>query len=863
MKAVDPKAKTQTGPTRTMTSRLVSLRPGKADLIDAVFLLAVIMVALTAFATTFQSPRYMLSALAGAIFGIVLAHLANVLRWHWLIVVVTSVVVYFLGGMLAVNSAPLGVARLAIDGWKDMLTVVAPLPKNSSYVVLPYLLAVVVATCGFAAARRTRAAWPAAVLPTALVAGSIALGTQRPAAAVPVGLGYALIIFLWLAMRAPRRRRLMNTGSRSTVRILLGAVVLLVATSASFFAGPYLPGLDASDRVVARTYVQPPVVLPQLGSPLASFRKFSSPLLAKQDPDHNYYNQDLLQVDQVPDNTWLRFAVMDDYNGTAWTATGGGSGATRTGFQRIGIQIPNPPEGATVSATITIGAFYATFASLQNWVPSVGNLATVDYNGDDAQSHIASQYLNESTSQILLPDSLQTGDVIDETAVPYTPLDMVNGPAMNPGGSPLMSAQDLGFLADGIAKAVPSGLGQWAQLQAAAKYLHDNGYWSDGTPPGEDIYHTGHEEARLAVFLNGETYPVGSDEQYAAAFALIAESIGYPARVVMGAQVPTNGTIQGKDVTAWVEVLTDDGQWHSILPGSFIPDRTKAPKDIPPVQTPDKNALDVPPPNPVQPPVFTSPRFVVGQHDVVTPKANPWTSGVMGVVWVVLRWAGPPIALIAVIVLTIIGLKAQRRTRRSKKGELSTQVASGWDELMDVARDMGHKVPPGTRLEQLTAVGLHELTPMAQRANHAVFGPAVLSAPIVQAFWDDVRGTRKALLASLGRVRRWRARLSVRSFLPKPTTVPAGQAAVVPVATVTAASVVSSSPGKQPGVTHDSEAMIQTADRKPADAPETQEASPTAQDPSPTAKEGSPTTEDAFPAPDDASPTTEDGTASP
>ncbi|MCL2470268.1 MAG: transglutaminase-like domain-containing protein [Propionibacteriaceae bacterium] len=844
MKAVDPKGRTQTGPTRTMTSRLVSLRPGNADLVDAMFLLAVIMVALLAFLTTFQSPKYLAPALTGAVLGIILAHLANVLRWHWLIVVVTSVVVYILGGMVAVSSAPMGVVRLAIDGWKGMLTIVAPLPANSSYIVLPYLLAVVVATCGFAIARRTRIAWPAAVLPTLLVAVSIIMGTQSPAAAVPVGLGYAVVVFLWLAMRAPRRRRLMHTGSRSIVRVVLAVVVLALATAASYFAAPYLPGLDAADRVVARTYVQPPVVLPDLGSPLVSFRKFSSDVLAQQDPVHYYYNQTLMQVDQVPADTWLRFAVMDDYNGTAWTATGGGYGATRTGFQRIGSQIPDPPSGPTISGTITIGAAYVASFSLQQWVPSVGNLTTVAYDGTDAAAHVSSQVYNESTSQILLstpqvvspsapvllPDTLKSGDVIDETAVAYTPLDLMNGPTMTPGGSPVLTPSDLSFLSAGIAKAVPSGKGQWEQLQSAAAYLHDKGYWSDGSKPNEEAYPTGHEQGRLATFLAAQSGPVGSDEQYAATFALLAQSIGYPARVVMGAEVPANGTVQGKDVSAWVEILTNDGQWHSILPASFIPDRTKAPVFVPPDPTPDKNAVDVPPPNPVEPPVFTSPRFTTGLNGGVAPKPNPWTSGALGVVWVVVRWAGPPIALIALVVGLITGLKAQRRSRRSKKGELSTQVAGGWDELMDVVRDMGYKVPPGTRREQLLAVGRNELTPMAARANQAVFGPAELSAPLVHAFWDDVRGTRKVLLASLGRFRRWRARLSLRSFLPKPATAQAGTAPIPPVAPVVAKPAVAASSPPGPVASPDTEAVLQTAVRKRGDAATGGEALPAAED---------------------------------
>jgi 8-oxo-dGTP pyrophosphatase MutT (NUDIX family) len=74
---------------------------------------------------------------------------------------------------------------------------------------------------------------------------------------------------------------------------------------------------------------------------------------------------------------------------------------------------------------------------------------------------------------------------------------------------------------------------------------------------------------------------IGDEEQYASAFALMARSLGYPARVVMGfaPEVPDGGgtvTVTGDDVTAWVEVAFDGVGWVPFAP---TPDETDIPQD--------------------------------------------------------------------------------------------------------------------------------------------------------------------------------------------------------------------------------------------------------------------------------------------
>ena len=83
---------------------------------------------------------------------------------------------------------------------------------------------------------------------------------------------------------------------------------------------------------------------------------------------------------------------------------------------------------------------------------------------------------------------------------------------------------------------------------AIADHLTTEGRYSDGVAAAEKIYHPGHNVNRLGDEFANAPIMVGNDEQYAAIMALLANNVGVPARVVMGAVVPEDGVIEGRDV---------------------------------------------------------------------------------------------------------------------------------------------------------------------------------------------------------------------------------------------------------------------------------------------------------------------------
>ena len=121
----------------------------------------------------------------------------------------------------------------------------------------------------------------------------------------------------------------------------------------------------------------------------------------------------------------------------------------------------------------------------------------------------------------------------------------------------------------------------------------------------------GHGADRMEALFSGSVM-VGDAEQYASAMALMARSLGYPARVVMGF-APTvtrrsgGGTpvkVTGHDVTAWVEVPFQGVGWIPFLP---TPTQTDVPQDqVPKPQTEP------------QPQVRQPPRSQNDENDLVT-----------------------------------------------------------------------------------------------------------------------------------------------------------------------------------------------------------------------------------------------------
>jgi hypothetical protein len=765
MRIVNPEARGDSvGRTGTLTQRIKELKPSSTDLVDAGFLMLLSLVALSGFITTFDTLHFMLVGAFGVLLGLFAAYVVIALRWHWLVVPGLLLVAYFgigagvvaheyaFAGFLPSADAVVVLANMVIGGWKEMLTTLPPVVGDGTYLAIPYLLGLLTGAVGFWVARRSRKAGAALLAPLAMLLMVILLGAVQLPAVLPEGLAIAVVGFAWVAVRTRRRRVLAGTGRSQRAALGAGTALVAVALALGALVGGLMPGGD-TPRFVLRNYVQPPVETKDLSSPLVGFRKYSSTTQKK------LYDTELLKVDGAPAGSLLRLAVLDDYSGHTWSASGGGS--SEAGFQRVGARIPTTVNGTATHLTVTFDAAYEQTRELGSWLPSLGENTDITFGGVNVKTHAAAFRYNLNTGQGLLTDGDRFRES-DQVSLDSVPITQGFDASMNPGSGYLVDPSSYSFLATTGQKWAGGASTAGQRVTQIADRLK-SGYWSDGTRTGETQYLPGHSQGRLASFVLADVL-VGSDEQYAATFALLCNQAGYPARVVFGAAVPEGGQVFGKDITAWVEVSTDQG-WRAIPASVFTPDRNKIPPQQPQTVDKQEQATNVPPPNSTR---MQNNTLGLPDNDLSGAKvAANWWSALLKWLLAVLAVIGPPLATVMAVLAAIVAAKLLRRRLRRTRGTPSRQVAGAWRDVFDQCRDLGMVLPKdATRLEQSQLIAKQPVTQMAVAVNTATFGLDDPTAAEVGMLWTQASATRKQLLAGLNKRQRFVARFNPRSLLP-------------------------------------------------------------------------------------------------
>ncbi len=746
--------------------RVKALAPSRPDLIDAAFVAGIGSLAMLAFWKTFDSPLYLVAGVIGIVLGILIAHLANVLRQPAIVLAGLTVVAYFLlggaialredslGGILPTPAAVTGLSQLAVGGWKDLVTTLPPVDTTGPLVAIPYLLGLLSGTITFTVARRVRPAW-VPLLPLGLLTASvILLGTRSAGAPIPVGLGFAGLGVCWLVVRTRRRVVQLASANRNgrSARVGTGAALMALAAGVAVTGAGAMPGAGAKERFVLRTIIEPPFDPAVYASPVAGFRRFT-------EGAKTLWDQPLLTVTGLPEGSRLRFATLDDYNGTVWSAQRPTSGATGTGgYQRVGSLIDQSGKGDSVTYAVTVEPAYAALSGLNPWLPASGAVSRVDFVGDTKSGHLDGFRYDLAASQGIVPDRLRAGDKIDITGTRVA----VGGETLQLSSGSLTAAGE--FLAPQATKWSAGQTDRSAQLLAVAKHLQTTGAYSDGTAAGEARYLPGHSMGRLTAFVNAKQL-VGNDEQYASTFALIANQLGIPARVVMGAVVPADGKIKGEHVHVWVEVLAASGSWLAIPETRFMPDRTKKPDQVEDDPIQDRQAAIVPPPQVSRPPGSSDVLFDTDAGAMRSGKTDE--SGFVWPAWVmaVARVAGIPLAAVLAFAVLVLGAKMLRRRKRQRHGSATTRLAGGWREIVDRAIDFGAPVmPAATRHEQGRALAAFGVASLADQADRGVFGPGEPDDTVVQAYWAEVKAARKKMGKGRPLWRRVMGALSLRSF---------------------------------------------------------------------------------------------------
>ncbi|MEI2778247.1 MAG: transglutaminaseTgpA domain-containing protein [Tetrasphaera sp.] len=735
---------------------------GKGVQVDIAMALLTALVAVLPWMGTFDGLRYLAIALVGAVLGVGAAGLAILLGRTWLAVPLAGLAYVLGAAVIVAGGLPGGSAftralRLPVSGWKILLTTVPPVDGSGVLTVLPYLLALVCASGSYLIARSSRGPWAPVVPGLATFVLTVVTGTLDAWQPLATGLACAVAAVGWASLRRRRRLRVVGTGAGVVQQAGIAAALLAASGLVAWVAGPHLPGAKPT-RFVLRTVVDPPFDVSQYPSPLMGIRNYSEKMKL-------YWDEELLRVSGMPDGSPLRLAVLDYYSGHVWTSGQGSSGAGGV-FRRVGrnIRAGDWASSTSVTSRITVTASYSSILELNMWVPNAGPWTHVQFDGDRSDQLRDSLRYNTETGQGVVPVRLGANDVIVTTArlVRDVPKE---GLAAN--ATPLLDADSTAFV-DSTAEAIAGDSPiLWTRLMAMGNSLKGNWTYNDGAATTDENIPPGHSVGRLTTFLEADRR--GSPEQFTAAYALMANDLGMPTRVVLGAFV-RDGTVHGRDVRPWVEMQADSGEWLRVPDTVFMGTESKKPDDNNTQQSLPVNRDLVPPPLGEGAPgaveaqtgaetgALRSPtRTNTGAGDGPLPfTVPPWVRQTV-------RYGGPPTGGLALLAFAVAAARGARRYRRRTIGSTSHQLAAGWRDLVDHTRDLGVAVNPRlTRQEQARVIGRPDL---AGAANRAVFGHGDPDVSEVSAYWSLLTKARRDASKRAPWYRRLLRPWNPRSFL--------------------------------------------------------------------------------------------------
>lgn len=274
---------------------------------------------------------------------------------------------------------------------------------------------------------------------------------------------------------------------------------------------------------------------------------------------------------------------------------------------------------------------------------------------------------------------------------------------------------------------------------------------------------TGHDSLRLDDWLNDSTSPnyrTGYCEQFAAGMAVMARSVGIPARVVWGftpgSVEDVDGeqivTVRNRNAHAWVEIWLEPSGWVQFDPTprgeqTIYPEQ---PASITLGLNPaDHLATEETPGAPTQPTTpgggATDPGFVDDAPESFSTSGPRW-------------WLFGLLALIPLAAAIPIykNLRRRRRLERVRAGD----ITAAWDEIVDRLADLGDPVQESLTPLEVARTTDRSLLPLAVSYAAAVYGGRT-----GQARESDLYGAELWIDDTYDTTTRAKAAMSLRSLM--------------------------------------------------------------------------------------------------
>jgi transglutaminase-like putative cysteine protease len=493
-----------------------------------------------------------------------------------------------------------------------------------------------------------------------------------------ISLGLVAVLLAHWSAWATRGR--LGLPPASGLAVLLGVLALFVG---------FLP---LSLPFQPRDLIQPPVTSVAEPNPL--------PMLG-----HWAHHPDEEILRRTGDDYPVHLVVLPDYNGVSFES--------RSEYVPLGsAEQPVLPPGRfrkTVETAIT-------WRTTSRWLPAPGVPIDVSVPG---------ALVDVDTGSLIGPEVPRGG------IVSYTVRGQVDAPrieelaAADVGRHPRYTAlPDVPPELAGYAREVTRDAGSYLQQARALERAVKGGRGFDPDAPGGSSY------GRLRQFLFD---PVegggrrGTSEQFATAYAVLARSVGLPARVVVGfgagmplATDPETNVVRGRDALAWPEVYFQGFGWVPFNP------------------TPDVQNVDTPADTRSE---ASRPRPTPTQRPTPPPLPLP-LSGPPSREW----WWLLPLGLLVTVGVSAAGLGLARRSRSARQRQKGTIGA--WLKVEDAfvlagrPTDAAHPAP-----ERAAALGLPGAQQLAVAAERVAFAAEPPEGGAKAEDWERAGQVDRALRA--------------------------------------------------------------------------------------------------------------------
>lgn len=562
-----------------------------------------------------------------------------------------------------------------VNGIPRLLTALIPVESAPDTVVVPVVAAWLAGLAGAEIAVRGGRMLLGCLPAAALYAGALYVVGPNAAAAGRPTLVFAGLVVAGLATAKPgdgTNLAEVPAATRAAVRgrTLAGAAAgLTVVVALIALVGPWVSGRVSATPVDPRRYVEPPQVDTLDESPLNRISGWAlSPAERLLDVSTGAAATPA-PSDAAPAGRKLRLrlAVLSDYDGVTWRV-----GAT---YRNAGRVLPTQPP--LPAATVTEVRQSITVDGLTGrLLPVVPTPTEVD------GARVA---FDAATGTLISPEPLARGLRYQATSQQQNPDLNLLPTADSPAG-------------DAVARFLALGANVPAEIQRLADQLAEgNGGAFDRAIAIEEFL--GEHYRRVADAPSGHAYPnlefflfgsrrqggqVGTSEQFAASYALLARLTGLPTRIVVGFDAPAGGgPVTGADAIAWPEVLFDELGWVAFDP---LP-KGKEPRPVeedftPKPSTPPPSQSEAPPPSD-EASASAPPQVLAGRGSGGVP-----TTVVAG------GASGSALLVLAGAAAAVLLMRRTQRRRRLTEGVPDDRITGAWLEFTDASRLAGRPIPP-------------------------------------------------------------------------------------------------------------------------------------------------------------------------